>query len=161
MRARVAGGLALLCSGLLAGAFFYARVCVVPTFGAVPVDVHLVYRVALMDMNGIFMQGVMGLTIVTSAVYAASSRGRARWGAAGAALLALISLLVTRFGNVPINGEIRTWPVTGPPAGYTGRLARWETFHDVRTVAAIAAFVLLLVVTQWVGASIRGRAAAR
>ncbi|WP_433789645.1 anthrone oxygenase family protein [Actinoplanes sp. CA-252034] len=158
-RARLAGGVALLCAGLLAGAFGYARVCVVPTFNAVPIDVHLTYRIALMDMNGIFMQAVMGLTIVSSAVWAVVLRGRARWGAAGAGLLALTALLVTRFGNVPINGEIRTWAATGLPADYADRLARWEAWHDVRTVAALAAFVVLLVVTQGLTTGARQRAA--
>ncbi|WP_245674113.1 DUF1772 domain-containing protein [Actinoplanes rectilineatus] len=60
--------------------------------------------------------------------------------------------LVTRWGNVPINGEIRGWSATDPPADWAERLQRRQVFHEVRTAAAIGAFIVLLLVT----ASVRG-----
>ncbi|MET0414574.1 MAG: DUF1772 domain-containing protein [Actinoplanes sp.] len=138
---------------MLAGAFGYALVCVVPTFEAVPLPVHLAFRTALMDMNGIFMQGLMGLSLLAAAGFAFFLTDRARrWGAGAAALLTLTSFLVTRLGNVPINGEIRGWSATNPPADWVERLQRWEVFHEMRTAAAIGAFIVLLLVTE----SVRG-----
>jgi len=149
---RLTGLLALLSNGMLAGAFGYALVCIVPTFEAVPLAVHLAYRTALMDMNGIFMQGLMGLSILASAglALALTDRGT-RLAAGAAALLTLTSFLVTRLGNVPINGEIRSWSATNPPADWAERLQRWQVFHDVRTAAAIGAFIVLLVATENAG----------
>ena len=146
---RLTGLLALLSSGMLAGAFGYALVCVVPTFEAVPLPVHLAFRTALMDMNGIFMQGLMGLSLLAVAGFAFVLTDRARrLGAGAAALLTLTSFLVTRLGNVPINGEIRGWSATNPPVDWAEQLQRWEVFHEVRTTAAIGAFIVLLLVTE-------------
>lgn len=148
MRDRLALGSALLSTGLLAGAFSYALVSVVPTFDAVPLDVHLQYRTALMRMNGIFMQALMAVSLLTSFWLAVTMRARARWYAAGAGLLALTSLLVTRFGNVPINGKIKTWSAASLPPDHAELLRRWEVFHDIRTATAVAAFLLLVVLVN-------------
>ena len=53
---RVVGALALLFTGLLAGAFGYGAVNVVQTFKAVPLDVRLTFHTAMMKMNGPVMQ---------------------------------------------------------------------------------------------------------
>ncbi|MEU4420705.1 DUF1772 domain-containing protein [Actinoplanes sp. NPDC024001] len=180
--------LALLCTGLLAGAFGYTQFSVVPTFDAVPLAVHLPFRVELMSMNSIVMQSLMALGFVTSlwytltlpkqpssppaptgrtrlaaviaaapptsrtrlaAVIAAAARtNRARLAAAAAPALVAASFLITRFGNVPINQEIRGWSPSDPPSGYADRLDRWELFHDLRTATAVAAFLILLLVTE-------------
>ena len=47
--------IALTVTGLLAGAFFYAFVNVVPTFYEVPENVHFIIRTQLMSHNGILM----------------------------------------------------------------------------------------------------------
>jgi hypothetical protein len=40
---------------------------------------------------------------------------------------------------------IRTWSATALPSGYQEFLARWETFHNIRTGAAVTSFVLIVV----------------
>lgn len=140
--------LALLGTGLLAGAFGYTLFSVVPTFDAVPLAVHLPFRVELMSMNSIVMQSLMALSFASSLWFTLTLRGRTRLTAAAAPLLAAATFLITRFGNVPINREIRTWSPTAPPAGYADRLQRWELFHDLRTATAVAAFLVVLLVTH-------------
>ncbi|MFG3706401.1 anthrone oxygenase family protein [Micromonospora sp. NPDC047670] len=147
MPSRIAQALAVLSTGLLAGAFAYALVSVVPTFDAVPLDVHLQYRTALMYMNGIFMQALMAVSLLSSFWLAITLRVAARWYAVAAGVLALTSLLVTRFGNVPINGKIKTWSSSLPP-DHAEILQRWEVYHDIRTATAVAAFVLLIVLVD-------------
>ncbi|SNS84345.1 DUF1772 domain-containing protein [Actinoplanes regularis] len=149
---RLARGVALLSTGLLAGAFAYAVVSVVPTFKAVPLDVHLQFRTALMHMNGIFMQALMAVSLLSSFWLAITLRGAARGYAAGAGSLALTSLLVTRFGNVPINGRIKTWSASSLPLDHAELLQRWEIYHYLRTATAIAAFLLLIVLIDRAGA---------
>lgn len=150
---RIVRGIALLSTGLLAGAFGYGALNVVATFNAVPLDVRLTFHTALMRMNGPVVQTVMACAAVSSVVFAVLVRRRARLLAAGSGGLVLLSFLVTRFGNVPINAEIKTWAVTSAPPDHAAVLRRWEMFNNIRTVAALAAFVLILVAADLVGAA--------
>ncbi|OLZ58288.1 DUF1772 domain-containing protein [Amycolatopsis keratiniphila] len=136
-------GVALLSTGLLAGAFGYGAVNVAATF-----DVRLTFHTALMQRNGVVMQTAMALAAISSLALALLSRGRPRLLAAVAAALVVTSFLVTRFGNVPINGRIKVWAVTTAPADHAAILDRWETYNVVRTVAALTAFALVIVVSR-------------
>ncbi|WP_245645284.1 DoxX family protein [Pseudonocardia acaciae] len=147
---RLVRGVALLCTGLLAGAFFYGWVTVVPAYQYVPIDVHLRFRTVLMMVNAPVMQTLMITAIIACLTLAVLSRGWHRTVASAASAMALTSLLVTRFGNVPINDRIRTWPVFAPPAGHLELLQRWDSYHGIRTATAVLAFVLLLVALVWV-----------
>jgi uncharacterized membrane protein len=138
-------GLALLAAGLLAGAFGYGSANIVPTFAAVPLDVRLTFHTAMMKINEPVMQTTMALTILSTLALAVTARGATRPLAAGASALALTSLLVTVFGNVPIHSQIRQWAATSAPAGYMEILRRWEMFHTIRTATALIAFLLLIV----------------
>lgn len=145
-RRRAVTAVALFSTGLLAGAFGYGALNVVQAFRAVPLDVRLTFHVALMRMNGPVMQSLMGLSVLSLVALAVLSQGIARRLAAVAAALVVTSFVVTRFGNVPINQKIKVWAVEGAPADHGAILHRWELFNDVRTGAALLAFVLLLVV---------------
>ncbi|MFF0477623.1 anthrone oxygenase family protein [Streptomyces sp. NPDC004284] len=141
---RLAEGAALLSTGLLAGAFGYGAVNLAPTFHAVPLDMRLSFHAELMKMNGITMQTTMAASALSSLALAAMTRGTARRLAGGAGLLAVSSFLITRFGNVPINGRIKRWAVTSAPADHAEILRRWDLFNDLRTLAALCAFALLI-----------------
>ncbi|WKV72865.1 DUF1772 domain-containing protein [Streptomyces sp. PCS3-D2] len=144
MRIRLLQGLALLSTGLLAGAFGYGAANLVPTFNAVPLDMRLSFHAELMKMNGITMQAAMAVSTLSSLALAALTRGRARLIAGTAGLLTLASFLITRFGNVPINGRIKEWAHTSAPVDHTEILRRWELFNNLRTLTAVAAFALLI-----------------
>jgi hypothetical protein len=58
--------------------------------------------------------------------------------------MALTSLAVTRFGNVPINRQMQTWSATAPPSNYLEQLHRWTVFHGIRTGTAALSFLLAL-----------------
>ncbi|MGW1769473.1 anthrone oxygenase family protein [Streptomyces sp. NPDC002073] len=163
MLVRLVKGLALLSTGALAGAFGYGAANLVPTFDAVPLEMRLSFHARLMEMNGITMQGAMGLSALSAATLAAMTRGTARWLAGGAGLLVLASFLITRFGNVPINGRIKEWAVTTAPVDHAEILDRWEAFNQARTGTAFAAFALLILLAlRQPGAEAdRGRTAAR
>ncbi|GGZ22740.1 DUF1772 domain-containing protein [Streptomyces poonensis] len=144
MRIRLARGVALFSTGALAGAFGYGAANLVPTFRAVPLETRLSFHTELMQMNGITMQGAMGVSALSALMLTVMSRGTARWLAGGATLLAVSSFLITRLGNVPINGRIKEWAVTSAPPDHAEILARWEAFNYARTGAAFAAFLLLI-----------------
>ncbi|MFF4323488.1 anthrone oxygenase family protein [Streptomyces sp. NPDC001568] len=144
MRIRPVHALALLATGLLAGAFGYGAVNLVPTFRAVPLDMRLSFHAELMRMNGITMQAAMAVSALSSFGLAALTRGRARLLAGAAGLLVVASFLITRLGNVPINGRIKEWALTSAPADHAEVLGRWELFNDMRAVTALVAFGLLI-----------------
>ncbi|GGO12524.1 anthrone oxygenase family protein [Microbispora bryophytorum] len=139
-------GAALLATGLLAGAFAYGAANVIPTFGAVPLDVRLTFHTTMMKVNEPVMQSAMALAILTTFGLAIAGRGRARGLALGAGALALTSLLVTVFGNVPLHARFREWAAGPVPDGYAEVFRRWELFHDLRTLTALAAFILIITI---------------
>lgn len=138
-------GIALLATGLLAGAFAYGTINVVPTFSAVPLEVRLTFHAALMRMNAPVMQTLMAVAGLGSLAFALSVRGSGRALGLTATASTLATLVITRFGNVPINIQIKAWAAGSPPADYAQILDQWETFNLWRTTAAIAAFLLVLV----------------
>ncbi|MEV0294059.1 DUF1772 domain-containing protein [Nocardia sp. NPDC050710] len=137
---------ALLFPGLLAGAFGYGAVNVLYAFREVPLDVRFTFHTALMRVNGVVMQSLMGLAVLSALYLAVRSQGRARWIAGGASALTFTSFLVTRLGNVPINQQIKQWAVSGPPSDYADILRNWELFHFTRTGCALVAFLLMIAV---------------
>lgn len=145
MPSKIVRAAALLFPGLLAGAFGYGAVNVVYAFRKVPLDVRFTFHTALMGVNGLVMQSLMGLTIASALTLAYQSTARNRWLAGTAAALAISSFLITRLGNVPINQHIKVWAISGPPADYAEILRRWELFHFARTGCALAAFVVLII----------------
>jgi uncharacterized membrane protein len=147
-RRRLVEGIALLSAGLLAGAFSYGAVNVVAAFNNVPVDVRLTFHAALMQMNGIVVQTTMGVAALSTLALVVLSLGRRRLVAAAATLLVVASFLITRLGNVPINGQIKIWAVSTPPAGYMDLLDRWENYNIARTVTGVAAFLLVIAVVS-------------
>ncbi|MFB9719063.1 anthrone oxygenase family protein [Planobispora longispora] len=139
-------GAALLATGLLAGAFGYGAANVIPTFRAVPMDVRLTFHTMMMKVNEPVMQSTMALAILTSFGLAIAARGRSRRLALGAGALTLTALLITVFGNIPLHAHFRQWAAGAVPAGHAEIIQRWELFHTLRTLAALAAFALLIAI---------------
>ncbi|WP_343240963.1 MULTISPECIES: DUF1772 domain-containing protein [unclassified Streptomyces] len=145
VRVRVTKGIAVSTTGLLAGAFGYGAVNLGPTFWEVPLEMRLSFHAQLMKMNSPVMLTAMGAAAASSLALAVQTRGRDRLLSAGATLLAGASFLITRFGNVPINGQIKVWAVTSPPADAVEILHRWDLFNRMRTSTALVAFILLVI----------------
>jgi len=140
--------IASVSTGLLAGAFMYGFLNVVPTFYEVPLSVHLSYRTQLMNHNGITMQSLMVASIAAPLWYAFVIRSKpAAALAIVSALLALTSLLVTRFGNVPINQLIKTWSVGNLPVDWKALLRAWDKYNLVRSLSAWGCFLSFIAAT--------------
>src|SRR6266700_4684479 len=45
--------------------------------------------------------------------------------------------LITAFGNIPINNQIKLWSVSSPPSAWVELGAQWWRFQTARTIAAI------------------------
>jgi len=139
----------LFATGLLAGTFFYAKFNVLPTFREVPREIHLSFRVALMRHNGVIVQSLMAIAIISSIWFTWTvKRQRSACIFAGVGiLLTIATFLITRWGNVPINTQIKSWVLTMPPANWNAILERWNFFHTCRTTTAIGSFIAVLMAT--------------
>jgi hypothetical protein len=144
---RLAKLLSLMSTGFLAGVFIYALFAIIPAWNEVPRAVHFTYRVALMRHNAVVMQSMMVVGILAPLWWAWTIRAMpvARTCAVAAAMMNVTAVLVTRFGNVPINQLVRKWLTAPPPANYLEALHRWTVFNNVRSAAVVFGFVLILV----------------
>jgi len=53
--------------------------------------------------------------------------------------------IITRLVNVPLNEQLVSWSVAFPPPNVHALWAPWEGAHAIRTVVALAAFVLSVI----------------
>lgn len=141
--------LALLTTGLLAGAFGYGAANLVPTFHRVPLQMRLEFHTELMQNNSISMQATMAAAALSCLGAAVLATGWDRIVAALATTLVVASFAITRLGNVPINHRINRWALDGAPADYAAILTRWDIFHFLRTGTALAAFALIIALVVW------------
>jgi uncharacterized membrane protein len=80
-------------------------------------------------------------TVLVLIVAAIVSRGSARWLFGVAALLLIVSLVVTVRVEVPMNQAIAKWDPSAPPANWAEIRERWLMFHRLRTWSGIVAFL--------------------
>jgi hypothetical protein len=52
-------------------------------------------------------------------------------------IMNMTTVLVTRFGNIPINHLVRRWLTEGPPANYLVPLHCWTVFNNLRSAAPL------------------------
>lgn len=60
-----------------------------------------------------------------------------------AAAFLIISGLLTRFGNQPINAIVMTWDMARPAANWTELRDQWWGFHRLRTFSGLIALALI------------------
>ena len=64
-----------------------------------------------------------------------------------AVCLLIVSGLVTRFGNQPINAIVVTWNLDAIPNTWTALRNKWWAFHVMRTLSTIGGFIIIVWVT--------------
>lgn len=84
---------------------------------------------------------VIVLTLITIALEHTSAT---RLLLIGALAGFVVSALITRFGNQPINAVVIAWKPEAPPANWTAFRDRWWLWHRVRVVTMCGGFLLLL-----------------
>jgi uncharacterized membrane protein len=82
--------------------------------------------------------------ILLSVALAFMSKGdpRSRYLLFAAALFLIVSGLVTRFANQPINAVVITWSAQAPAANWAELRDQWWQWHIVRSIAGIGALAL-------------------
>jgi uncharacterized membrane protein len=90
----------------------------------------------------VIMPPYWNVTALMLVIAAFLSRGQVRWLFAVAALLLIVSLVVTVRVEVPMNRSIATWDPNAPPANWAQVRDHWLAFHRLRTASGILAFVV-------------------
>ena len=146
-RARLgaAGPAAIVLTGLLAGAVLGTWLSEVSLRGSS--ELWIAYHQAITPAYTRVVPPLGGFALIaTLAALAASwSNPRDRRLTLGATACLLVGLVVTVVVHFPINAEIATWQPAAV-ADWQQVQQRWLAAHAVRTVAALAGFVLLVVV---------------
>ena len=60
-----------------------------------------------------------------------------------AAIFFIVCILITRFGNKPIDDIVLTWTSDSPPVNWTELRNNWWSLHLMRTIAEIAALFIV------------------
>jgi len=60
-----------------------------------------------------------------------------------ASICFIVCILVTKFGNVPIDNFVMTWTAQTMPANWTEFRDKWWEFHIIRTIAELVALILV------------------
>ena len=94
------------------------------------------------------MSDLMPGAIVSGLVVAVLVRRQGRTVAfvlASAGVLLFVAvLLVTLFGNVPLNNEIQQWTASTLPPEWQASRDRWQSYHTLRTCASLVAMACVL-----------------
>ena len=61
-----------------------------------------------------------------------------------AAAFLIISGLVTRFGNQPINSIVMTWNKVDVPGNWAELRDKWWSLHKIRAVTSVLAFCIII-----------------
>ena len=138
--------LALVCTGLVAGIFLghraglsHAGPRLTPaTFIQVQQLIHDVYA----KMMPPLVLGAVTSSTVWTIFLRHGPTHPAFWLVALASLALVVAAALTRAVNIPINTRLMTWNVDAPPANFRDLWRPWERVHSLRTVLAIAAFML-------------------
>ena|SRR5437879_4188839 len=64
-----------------------------------------------------------------------------------ASICIIVAVLVTVFGNWPINNQIITWSINSPPSNWTELRDEWWRFHVARAVIGITGLSFLILST--------------
>ncbi len=146
----VVGTMALLGSALVGGIFFAFSSFIMKALAGVPSaeGIGAMQSINVVVINPSFMCAFFG-TAVLSLV--AGGLALADWGSPsaffflGGALFYLVgTILVTMFGNVPLNDQLAAVSATDPGARevWEHYLGRWTMWNHVRTAAAMVAALL-------------------
>jgi hypothetical protein len=137
----------LLLSALLVGTMF----CVWLVFNPSQLDAS---HYIILQQQGIrtlhpIMPRLGALTVlmtVASAVLARENKVRMSM-LIGTAILFILSGLITRFANMPINAIVRGWNSAAPPDQWTALRDAWWRWHCLRLGSGLAGLALLVLST--------------
>lgn len=60
------------------------------------------------------------------------------------AALLIVSGLITKFGNQPLNATVLTWTMSSPPGDWMNVRDKWWSLHIIRTIIVLFALAIII-----------------
>lgn len=99
-------------------------------------------------LRGLMVGLVIAATVVTIVSAGLQRRNRGSFiPLAIAALFFVACILITRFGNKPIDDLVMSWTSTSFPSNWADFRAHWWSLHIMRTITESIAFLLITAVS--------------
>ncbi|MFB7864311.1 anthrone oxygenase family protein [Streptomyces sp. NPDC056069] len=131
--------------GLMVGVEFSVAFVMNRIFSALPEDADQLARSHGGRMLGAVMPVWYIGSLVLSAVWAVAAWHRPGTGlVVTAAVLLIVSVIMSLLLLVPINNRGKTWTPENRPEDWKEQMNRWDRYHYVRVAVIIAAFTLLV-----------------
>jgi hypothetical protein len=138
---------AVLAAGILSGAVLGVWLTEVALGDAAALWIG--YHQAIRAPYTLALPPVGAVALVAAALVLLRPGSRPFRGPLVAVLVCLaVGMVITVAGHFPINAMIDTWSPAAPPADWEQLRDRWVLAHAVRSVLALVAFVLLVVVAS-------------
>jgi Anthrone oxygenase len=103
---------------------------------------------AILSLNVLMISLVFGATIVTLlSAFLQKDKKPVFISLLVASFFFIACILISRFGNQPINDTIMTWTADSVPANLSVLRDKWWSFHIMRTIAELIALSLV----TWAG----------
>jgi uncharacterized membrane protein len=139
----VLGVVVLIASGAAAGVLFSVALSVGPAFLAVAPDRYVEMHKLIGRRYDRVMPPTVGLWVACDIALAVAAGSTAVRGLlTGAAVLGIGVMVVSQFGNVPINRQVKRIDPGAIPPGWRDRRHQWRNFNLVRTSFAILGLVV-------------------
>ena len=146
MASQILGIIALLFSGVLAGAELMVRWGIQPALTALDDHSHLEARQSLVRRLRVLVPAVMVPTLLLSIAVLIVGGEADGLAFRVAAVVVFVAYAVIAFtGTVPINIQVIDWDPALPPADWKRTLSRWERIDVFRSSAALLGFVFLAI----------------
>jgi hypothetical protein len=134
----VLGVVVLVTSGTAAGVLFSVALSVVPAFVALPPDRYVEMHKLVGRRYDRVMPPMVAATVAADVILATSAADVAAATLfAFAALLGVGVMVVSQFGNVPINRKVKGLAPGPMPLGWQDPRSRWRELNLIRTSFAI------------------------
>ena len=135
----------IVVTGLMVGVEFSVAFVINPILNARPDDSVVLGRAHGGRMLGAVMPVWYIGSLALVAIWAVAGWHHDGTGlVVGAAVLLILSVIMSLLLLVPINNRSKTWTPENRPADWKQQTKRWERFHYVRVAVIIAAFTLLV-----------------
>ena len=96
---------------------------------------------------------VLGVLFTILSTFLARRERREFYIFVAASICMLAVALITAFGNIPINNQIKIWNISSPPSNWQNLAQKWWLFQTLRVIAAIGGLSLLIIAALARGSS--------
>lgn len=144
--------LLIVMTGLMAGIYFTFSVVVMKSLGQLPAaeGARVMIRINDVILNTVFMPLFFGSTLWFGGLilwsFADWQEGRSMMEVTAALIYIIGMFLVTAFGNLPLNNQLKESEDNEPELVTTWNiyLVRWTQLNHFRTLSCIAACIVLV-----------------